>query len=299
MKKVICWWSGGVTSAVACKIAIDIYGKDICRVVMIDTYNEHPDTYRFKKDCELWYEIPIETITGVKRDKEDVNTHYIDIGNEYENIQDVWMSHKSLNVATGAICSTELKRRVRERWQKTVEFDFQVFGFDFEKREFNRAKSLSLNHPKAKGIYPLLMYGYDKEKCLEIIAEQGIEVPVMYKMGFRNNNCFGTGCVQGGIGYWQKIKRDFPDKFEAMADMEHKLTDIKGFPVTMLKTQNKTDKENETMLLFLRRHPKYPQFKCIEDMPEFKVEHLFECNGFCGLNDLNERSITEQQINFG
>ena len=26
MEKIIGWWSGGITSAVACKIAIDMYG---------------------------------------------------------------------------------------------------------------------------------------------------------------------------------------------------------------------------------------------------------------------------------
>ena len=25
---IICWFSGGVTSAIACKLAIDLYGKD-------------------------------------------------------------------------------------------------------------------------------------------------------------------------------------------------------------------------------------------------------------------------------
>jgi len=65
MEKVIGWWSGGITSAVACKIAIDMYGVENCRIVMIDTENEHPDTYRFKKDCEDWYGLPIEIITGI------------------------------------------------------------------------------------------------------------------------------------------------------------------------------------------------------------------------------------------
>jgi PP-loop superfamily ATP-utilizing enzyme len=37
--KVIAWWSGGITSAVACKIAIDLFGKENCRVIMIDTKN--------------------------------------------------------------------------------------------------------------------------------------------------------------------------------------------------------------------------------------------------------------------
>jgi len=283
-KNVICWWSGGITSAVACKVAIDLFGIDRCRVVMIDTFNEHPDTYRFKEDCSKWYGKQIEVIT--------------DIGKQYENIQDVWRKHKSLNVATGAICSTQLKRRVREKWQETIDYDYQVFGFEFDKKEFNRAKSLEMNHPKAKSIYPLLMFGYDKDKCIEIVQEAGIEIPIMYKMGFRNNNCFGTGCVQGGIGYWQKMKRDFPDKFNEMADMEHELTALKGSPVTMLKDQSKSAKETGNILVFLRKHPDYPNLKSIDDMPECEVKPLFECNGFCGTNDLIPRSDSENQINF-
>jgi 3'-phosphoadenosine 5'-phosphosulfate sulfotransferase (PAPS reductase)/FAD synthetase len=283
-KDVICWWSGGITSAVACKVAIDLFGIDRCRVVMIDTFNEHPDTYRFKEDCSKWYGKQIEVIT--------------DIGKQYENIQDVWRKHKSLNVATGAICSTQLKRRVREKWQETIDYDYQVFGFEFDKKEFNRAKSLEMNHPKAKSIYPLLMFGYDKDKCIEIVQEAGIEIPIMYKMGFRNNNCFGTGCVQGGIGYWQKMKRDFPDKFNEMADMEHELTALKGSPVTMLKDQSKSAKETGNILVFLRKHPDYPNLKSIDDMPECEVKPLFECNGFCGTNDLIPRSDSENQINF-
>ena len=42
--KIICWWSGGITSAVACHISITMYGKDNCKVIMIDTHNEDPDT---------------------------------------------------------------------------------------------------------------------------------------------------------------------------------------------------------------------------------------------------------------
>ena len=58
MKEIICWWSGGITSAVACKLAIRLYGREKCRVIMIDTHNEHPDTYRFKADCEEWVTTP-------------------------------------------------------------------------------------------------------------------------------------------------------------------------------------------------------------------------------------------------
>ena len=283
-EKIICWWSGGITSAVACKIAIDTYGKDNCSIIMIDTQNEHPDTYRFKSDCEVWYGLKIEIITG--------------IGEKYGNIFDVWRKFKSLNTATGAICSTNLKRLVREKWEKTNQFKHQVFGFEFDKKEFNRALSMTLNHgERTKAIYPLLLMGYDKQDCIKIVEDANIEIPLMYKLGFQNNNCFSTGCVQGGIGYWQKMKREFPDKFYAMAEMEHELTDESGEPKTMLKDQSKEAKESFNELVFLVKHPDYPNLKSIDEMPDCKVEPLFDCNGLCGINDF-DRNKTEKDINY-
>lgn len=278
---IICWWSGGVTSAVACKIAIDLYGVENCRFIFIDTKNEDDDTYRFLKDCEKWYGKEIETITAIDA--------------KYKSINEVWRKHKSLNVANGAICSSELKRSVREQWQKTNEYEFQVFGFDLD--EPKRVKGMVLNHQKAKPIFPLWLYGYTKKDCIRILEEAGIEVPKMYHLGFKNNNCFKTGCVQGGIGYWQKIQREFPEKFDLMAAMEHELTDAKGQPVTMLRTSKKKNDEKQYPL-FLKQHPKYPDLPLFSDQKGREPEPLFECNGMCGINDLEERKETEKEINF-
>ena len=283
MSKIICWWSGGVTSAVACKLAIDLYGKDNCEVLFIDTNNEHQDTYRFKNDCQKWYGIPIGTITG--------------IGDKYNSIEDVWIKHKSLNVAHGAICSSELKRRVRERWEKEIDYKHQVFGFDID--EPKRAKALKLNHGHTNPTFPLLMYGLRKKDCIEMIEEQGIEIPKMYQLVFHNNNCFGKsetsigGCVQGGIGYWQKMAREYPEKFRKMGEMEHKLTKLKGKPVTMLKDQSKGGG-----LVFLLPNPNYPNIKDISMMKGREPENLMECNGFCGTNDLQPRKQNESEINY-
>ena len=60
--KIIAWWSGGITSAVTCKLCIDLYGIDNVRFIFIDTKNEDEDTYRFKLDCEKWFNKEIETI---------------------------------------------------------------------------------------------------------------------------------------------------------------------------------------------------------------------------------------------
>ncbi len=162
---------------------------------------------------------------------------------------------------------------------------------------------MTLNHPKVKAIYPLLMYGLTKKDCLQIIADANIEVPLVYKLGYKNNNCFKTGCVQGGIGYWQKIQREDVTKFKEMADMEHYLTELKGEPVTMLKDQSneaktKSKEDKTKAFVFLRKNENYPDLKSIDEMPQCKVEPIFECNGMCGINDLNERSKTENELNY-
>jgi len=287
-KDIICWWSGGVTSAVAIWLAIELFGNDRIRIIFIDTFNEHPDTYRFKDDCQKWYGIEIETISG--------------IGSEYKRIQDVWFAFKSLNVSTGAICSTQLKRLVREKWEKENNFNYvhQVFGFDIS--ESKRVIGLVKNHPNAKGIFTLMLHGLSKKDCIEYLRNEFIAIPLMYYLGFLNNNCFGTGCVQGGIGYWQKMKRDFYFKFLRMAVIEHQLTKLAGEPVTMLKDQSKeaTAKAKinpKANLVFLVKNKDYPEIKCIDEMPECKVEPLVDCNGYCGTNDL-QRSPTEKEINF-
>jgi len=280
--KIIAWWSGGITSAVTCKICIDLYGLDSVRLIFIDTKNEDDDTYRFKKDCEDWYGKEIETISG--------------IGSKYSSVQDVWVKHKSLNVAHGAVCSSELKRRVREVWEKENTWKHQAFGFELS--EVKRAKGMTLNHSHTKPIYPLLMFAYTKKDCIKIVQDAGLRVPRTYELGFLNNNCFNTGCVQGGIGYWQKMKREFPEKFDAMAEMEHKLTALKGKPVTMLKDQSNEAKKSGSQLVFLKPHKEYPFIKDLSMMKGREPKPLFECNGFCGVNDLDERKSTEKEINY-
>lgn len=273
---VIAWWSGGVTSAVACKIAIQLFGINCVRVVFIDTYNEDDDTYRFKNDCERWYGKEIETITV--------------IGGRYESIQEVWFRYKSLNISKGASCSLRLKRYAREAFEEKNKWSHQVFGFDIS--ENKRARAMKSNSSHTNPVFPLLLFGYDKKDCIDILESKRITIPITYKYGFLNNNCFKTGCIQGGIGYWQKMKTDFPNKFEAMAKVEHDLTDLKGEPVTMLKDQSKTGG-----LVFLKPHPKYPQIKDISMMKGRPPKPLTDCNGFCGTNDL-VKNETEMEINY-
>ncbi|RML73278.1 hypothetical protein APX70_04692, partial [Pseudomonas syringae pv. maculicola] len=61
-------------------------------------------------------------------------------------------------------------------------------------------------------IAPLIDRGLGKEDCKAMIQRAGIELPVMYRMGYDNANCIG--CVKSGEGYFRAIREDFPEQFE-------------------------------------------------------------------------------------
>lgn len=255
---VIAWWSGGADSAIACWLCLQWFGKENVLVVFIDTKNEDDDTHRFKEDCEKWWGVPIMSISS----------------KDWDSIEDVWEHYLSLNVATGAICSTELKREVRQGFQLRNNYSYQAFGFDVD--EIDRARQMKKNYQSSRPIFPLIYELIKKGESIKILQKHSIEPPNSYKMGYSNNNCLKTGCVKGGIGYWQKIQTDFPDKFDAMADREHRYTNMKGSPVTICKDQGKGGG-----LVFLKPHPNYPDMKDISMMKGRMAEPLMECNGFC------------------
>lgn len=260
--RVIAWWSGGISSALACWIALQIY-KDVV-IVFIDTHNEDDDTYRFLRDCENWYGQKIKTISSDK----------------YDLIQEVWRDSLSLNVATGAKCSSTLKREVREQFQNLETDHAQIFGFDVN--EIKRHQNMRRNYPELNVQSPLIDAGLTKAGIVREFIKFKIEIPRAYKMGYRNNNCFKTMCVQGGIGYWKKVEADFPIKFDMMANEEHHLTKLKGEPVFILKDRTEGRKGDP---VFLKHNPDYPHIKDLSMMKGRDVESLVECTGFCSTKD--------------
>ena len=199
MTRVIFWYSCGVTSAVATKITLDKYPNTI--IAYCDTGAEHTDNLRFIRDCEQWYG---KEITVLKSEK-------------YTDIWDVFNKTKYLAGVKGARCTTELKKVVRRKFEKLD--DLQIFGFDIS--ETNRAEKFCQHNPEVLTWFPLIEQKLSKKDCLALIAKQGIELPEMYKLGYRNNNCIG--CVKGQAGYWNKIRVDFPEVFARMSEQERKL----------------------------------------------------------------------------
>ena len=118
---IIAWFSCGVTSAVACKIALSLYEN--VQLYYIETGSGHPDNTRFLADCEKWYNQPIHIIRSDK----------------YSCVSDV-LRKGYINGAHGAACTLELKKKVRYKLEKELgSWDGQVWGFDYDPKEINRA----------------------------------------------------------------------------------------------------------------------------------------------------------------
>ena len=109
MAKKILWFSCGVTSAVACKIALEKYGKKNCLLAYIKIDSAHPDNKRFINDCEKWYGAPIEIFRSGK----------------YKDQYDVIEKTKYVNGVGGARCTLELKKKVRYAIEEKYEFEKQ------------------------------------------------------------------------------------------------------------------------------------------------------------------------------
>ena len=96
-----------------------------------------------------------------------------------------------------------------------------MFGFEYSKKEINRAIRFKEQYSDAKPLFPLIENKMTKPECLHYLEKRGIDRPAMYRLGYGNNNCIG--CVKGGMGYWNKIRKDFPEHFDRMAKAEREV----------------------------------------------------------------------------
>ena len=209
--RIVVWFSCGTSSAVAAKLAIAKYGDDVS-VVYCDTMkDEHPDNQRFFEDIQKWLGVPIQRIASTK----------------YASVDEVFEARKYMSGIAGAPCTVEMKKVPRFAFQRPG--DIQIYGFrtdeasrirDFEARNFD----LNLE-------WPLRDKGYNQGRCEWLLASEGIKLPVMYALGYKNNNCLG--CVKAtSPAYWNAIRQDFPDVFAKRAEQSRRLgarlTRVKG-----------------------------------------------------------------------
>ena len=197
---VVSWFSAGVSSFIATYLEKD----NIDKIIYTHIDDQHPDTIRFLKDCEKALNKEIEILQS-----------------PYKSVSNVIKQFRFINSPYGAKCTDVLKKRVRKEWEYKHKDENLTYIWGYDVGERNRAKRLLDSMPQFNHKFPLIEKQITKEDCHGILRELGIKRPTMYELGYRNNNCIG--CVKGGMGYWNKIRKDFPEVFAERARQEREV----------------------------------------------------------------------------
>ncbi|MBP5422483.1 MAG: hypothetical protein J6Y78_08600 [Paludibacteraceae bacterium] len=186
-----------------------VLAKNVDKWIYIDVADQHPDSMRFIRDCESSMDITIEILRSEK----------------YKDVADVCRQHRMINSPWGAACTGMLKKAVRKQWEceqyeKGITDLTYIWGYDVEEKK--RAERIKESFPEFKHEFPLIDKGLSKEAVHGLFDRMfNFPRPKMYDMGYSNNNC--VGCVKGGMGYWNKIRKDFPEVFKARAELEREI----------------------------------------------------------------------------
>lgn len=198
--RVVCHFSCGATSAVATKLTLHDYPDAL--IVNAFLEEEEPDNRRFLADCEEWFGKPVIVL---RDEKFGAST------------REVFRRKRYLKGQMGAPCAKALKRDVLDAF--ALPGDQMALGYSIE--EAGRLADFRAAFPDRKVLTPLIDRNLSKPDCLAIIERAGIQLPFMYRLGYSNANC--VGCVKGGEGYWNKIRMDFPERFEEMAQIQEEI----------------------------------------------------------------------------
>lgn len=180
---------------------------DVDKWIYIDIADQHSDSMRFIKDCEKAIGKHIEILKS----------------NEYRCVEDCIRAAGVIKMPGGfAPCTNWLKKRIRKQWEYEHKgYDLcYVWGFDL--KEKNRAERTIESNPQARHEFPLIEKSLSKEDVHGLFERTfDFARPQMYELGYPNNNCIG--CIKGGMGYWNKIRVDFPEIFESRAKLEREI----------------------------------------------------------------------------
>jgi hypothetical protein len=200
--RIVCRFSCGAASAVATKLVLS---EGQANVVILNAFivEEHPDNRRFLADCEKWFDHPVTVLRDEKYGA---------------SVRQVWRKKRFMsNGLIGALCSVHLKHELLDA--ACLDGDIHVLGFTAE--ESKRFERFASKRPPGFSRAPLVEKNLTKADCLAMVERAGIRLPEMYRLGFNNANCIG--CCKGGEGYWNHVRRTFPEVFAEVAQIEKEI----------------------------------------------------------------------------
>lgn len=216
-------FSGGVGSWATAKYVVNDHVRPGDRLTLLfaDTLMEDPDLYRFLDDAAA------------------------NVGGDLVNIsdgRDVWqVFHDVRYLGNTRIdpCSFHLKRRLMRKWlEYNCDPATTVCYIGIDAGEEHR-------YTKAKGYWepwrceaPLIEHGIlFKSVLMDMLADEGIDPPALYALGFPHNNCGGF-CIKAGIGHFKMLLDKLPERYAYHEAKEQEMRDYLDKDVAILRDRS-------------------------------------------------------------
>ncbi|MFZ9221146.1 MAG: phosphoadenosine phosphosulfate reductase family protein [Sediminibacterium sp.] len=211
---------GGGTDSTAMLIGMMEKGEKVDLILFADTGGEKPHTYDHIKRFSEWL---------VKNGMPDITV----VRYKKETLEENCLRIKSLpSIAYGfKKCSLKFKVQPQDQfvnnWQPAKdawargEKVIKLIGYDASEGRRAERPSSPANQKKYQFRYPLIEWGWDRKKCIEVIRSAGLPLP-------GKSACFF--CPSSKAQEVKQLAKDYPDLTQRAIAMEAnaELTTIKG-----------------------------------------------------------------------
>jgi len=224
---------GGGTNSTAMLIGLRDRNIKVDYILFADPGGEMPETYKHVNQMQEWLKVNnMPPITVVKRNwKMRGTTENVEMSLEEEMLKRGVLP----SIAYGGFktCSINYKLRPQEKWCRENELVKELWsrgekvqryiGYDFgEPYRRDNARKFDRTDKHYENVYPMVdKWLWDREKCVEVILAEGLELP-------GKSSCFF--CPNMRKPEIIKLRQDNPDLFDRAVNMEQNadLTTVKG-----------------------------------------------------------------------
>ncbi|GLX06721.1 hypothetical protein [Microbispora sp. NBRC 16548] len=235
-EKHVVQMSGGIGSFWAAKRVAERHGTKHLTLLFADTLAEDEDLYRFLTDACAHLDVEL-TVVKDGRDPWEVFLYEHFLGN-----------------SRLAPCSKRLKQIPCRKWlEANCDPAHTVVYVGIDDGETRRIPGVEKGWDGWTVEFPMADEPYwSKERMLAECEALGIEVPLLYRLGYEHNNCSGM-CVRAGQRQWLRTLVTFPDRYAQAEAREQEFRDRFGKDVAILRETVRGERRPLTLAELRRR----------------------------------------------
>ncbi|TMR90544.1 hypothetical protein [Nonomuraea basaltis] len=236
MTRHVIQMSGGIGSFCAAERVRVRYGAENMVLLFADTKVEDPTLYQFLHAAAAYLKAPLVTV-------EDGRT-------PFEVFRDVrWIGNSRV-----APCTKHLKQKPCRAWlEEHCDPADTILYVGIDHSESHRTPPITAGWAPWRVEFPMCEEPHlTREEMFDRCRAADIELPRLYSLGFKHNNCGGC-CVRAGKKQWLRTLQEFPERYAEAERQEEELRAELG-DVSILREQRNGQRYNLSLGEQRRRH---------------------------------------------